>query len=103
MCKQTWTKVYCKGGCGMKIDEYMAGPVEDCGNTGRDRYGHKILILCDKPKREYRKTGGDDFCHDCDRERVGRRRDSSYYGSNERIERSRSGDGRRYITLPYRK
>jgi hypothetical protein len=102
MCKQAWIKVYCRGGCGMKIDEYMAGPVKDCGNKRSDCRGNKILILCDKPKREYCKIGGEDFCHNCDRERLDRRRSSSYYGSNRRMERSRSGDGRRYIDLPYR-
>jgi hypothetical protein len=99
-----WIKVYCRGGCGMKLEEYMADPVEDCGRkSGRDRYGYHVVYLCEYPDREYRKLGGDDFCHDGKHERLERRRDSSYYGSNRRIERSRSGDGKRYIVLPYRR
>ena len=87
----------------MRIDEYMAGPVEDCGRkSGRDRYGQRVIYLCERPEKEYRKIGGDDFCHDCQREILERRRNSSFYGSNRRMERSRSGDGRRYVVLPYR-
>lgn len=104
MCWQLWIKVYCRGGCGMRVEEYTGGHVEDCGrSSGRDRYGHRVIYLCGRPEREYRMITGDNFCQDCEREKLDCRRNSSYHLSSGRMERSRTRDGRRYIVLPYRR
>jgi hypothetical protein len=49
-------------------------------------------------RKHYYEFGGDDVCHDCDRQRTARRRASSYSRRTCRYERSTSGEeGWRYI------